>query len=1350
MRKEVLFLVVMMLLVGVSLADTYYRQGIYYTNNTRPSFVFDFGEESFVINSSLKDSTQETYSLSQPLSQDNITFRINVTEDLPEDGFTFEVFANDTVGNINHTTIMLVVDVTPPQLLDIYPGAGAVIEDSTPEFRIQFNEPVLTSPPSPPVQPWGGQIFLINVSNGAFQSLYFGGPDNMLFTYLPPYDISDGQKNYSVLVSDFSGNLLYHSHLFAINTHPLNIQLIQPRFGVANASTFDVVISTSAPSECRFSFSNDAFASMSPSSFTQTGAYQHVIGDFDYLANPRDEDIIYVKCRDYLEIVHSGQYTLSYLNGPSSLNIDIDPNPIIEWDKTTTVTVQSIDDIQCKYSNASGVYGLMTQFPGYDEDDRNAYASYHELFMSSQFQYVTDEGQHSFPYNFSCINLAGFVTAPQQRTISMDLSIPLTLEVISPERYTANRQISVNVTTNKPADCVYDNESVGIDSPSLGESDSYVHYVAIGSLPDGEYDYNIECTKGTDIIREVITFTIDTTPPSTPIIDDRNFSCDTTYLEAYWEAYDNESGIDHYEYMVEDSNGNEFIGWLETDDDDAQLRYLNLTDVKYYWRVRAINRVGVPGEIGTSRGVTIDPGAPQCREQVPPVGTLLVTYDSFGQAQVEILCQDAGSGCAANSTRYDFVPYGLPCSPSIPYVGPFKLTQDAVVCWAVYDNAGNEGTGNRNVTVEEGGFPSDSCSNGALDMGESDVDCGGPCEPCMAGSACIDSSDCESQFCDENVCVQPACDDGVMNGDETDADCGGSCPGKCEIDEACIVDEDCMSGVCTDGVCVPPSCTDRRLNQNETDVDCGGECPKCDIGKNCMTDRDCDSDYCELTEAKCEDYMLKDSDGDGMPDYWEIKYYLNPNDPSDADRDDDNDGLTNLDEFEFGTDPTNPDTDDDGVSDGREVSEGSDPNDPYDKPESNLLNLILVIIGALLLAGGAVFLFLHRRQRNEAAKLARAAMPAPSTKSSARAINILRQHPHVSREMSETQKKMDEAFKQKSLEKSEQRRSLFDVFSPRKEGEEKPSEEKKEKEEKKGKKLDEGIDEEWIDIDILSGKKKPEKKPAQEKKKKEEDGTFGKLAGLSKKKEKEDLFGRLDKLAKPKGEEDLFGKLGKLSKPKKEKGDLFGKLDKINKENVDQTKKKIDRVRSLKKKKKGQAHTHIFIYVLAIIIMSLVIGYGYNAVAGFRQQADEVVYVKFKAELSKMVTKMGSEYKSVVKTQMDVPTKYGKICFIQRIDPAIQVFTRWDEDLCDGHSAPVPDEPLVCDSWFDGLTNRMRTDVSDNVFLLEDLSGDAFFVDKIAVKPATPGQHFLCVDVVGGKIRLQLQGEGDVTRISTW
>jgi len=56
-----------------------------------------------------------------------------------------------------------------------------------------------------------------------------------------------------------------------------------------------------------------------------------------------------------------------------------------------------------------------------------------------------------------------------------------------------------------------------------------------------------------------------------------------------------------------------------------------------------------------------------------------------------------------------------------------------------------------------------------------------------------------------------------------------------------------------------------------------------------------------LPEYKGEAYT--DSDGDGMPDAWEIKYGLNPNDPADANSDINGDGYTNIEKYINGIDP---------------------------------------------------------------------------------------------------------------------------------------------------------------------------------------------------------------------------------------------------------------------------------------------------------------------------------------------------------------------------------------------------------------------------------------------------------------
>jgi len=81
---------------------------------------------------------------------------------------------------------------------------------------------------------------------------------------------------------------------------------------------------------------------------------------------------------------------------------------------------------------------------------------------------------------------------------------------------------------------------------------------------------------------------------------------------------------------------------------------------------------------------------------------------------------------------------------------------------------------------------------------------------------------------------------------------------------------------------------------------------------------------------------LNDTDNDRMPDDWEERYGLNPYDPTDAPGDQDDDGITNAEEYQQGTNPLKK------LSSTSEIIERLEENWVY--LTASLLILILIIL----------------------------------------------------------------------------------------------------------------------------------------------------------------------------------------------------------------------------------------------------------------------------------------------------------------------------------------------------------------------------------------------------------------------
>ncbi|HLC66749.1 MAG TPA: hypothetical protein VJK52_03870, partial [Candidatus Nanoarchaeia archaeon] len=181
----------------------------------------------------------------------------------------------------------------------------------------------------------------------------------------------------------------------------------------------------------------------------------------------------------------------------------------------------------------------------------------------------------------------------------------------------------------------------------------------------------------------------------------------------------------------------------------------------------------------------------------------------------------------------------------------------------------------------DGGTP--TCEDGIKNQDETDVDCGGICDPCADGLQCGTGpnadENCQSELCNDGVCEScpddgqgiakshgPAecghCSDGIKTPgtDETDVDCGGSQCGPCNIGKICLNTPDCEGGACVQSGAVKrcteaEHCNDGFQNYDEIALDCGGrDCKNCGHGSACATDGDCRSGKCQT-----------DRDLDGFP-----------------------------------------------------------------------------------------------------------------------------------------------------------------------------------------------------------------------------------------------------------------------------------------------------------------------------------------------------------------------------------------------------------------------------------------------------------------------------------------------------
>ncbi len=350
-----------------------------------------------------------------------------------------------------------------------------------------------------------------------------------------------------------------------------------------------------------------------------------------------------------------------------------------------------------------------------------------------------------------------------------------------------------------------------------------------------------------------------------------------------------------------------------------------------------------------------------------------ICVSSYGQCRGEwggeVTCRDGlDNDCDDLSDCSD-----PDCSLSLDCIGCFPESEEASC------NDGIDNDCDNYIDCLQGNSDEDCVNSGSCDCSPENTEtkCSNNIDDdCDGKTDCTDNSCLGNQPCPEN-CVEEntvdKCKDGLDNDcdgfkDYLDRDCGGcgmgkkicsdgsckeSCDpaesqgcvgtanGNCEEGEGCACADcfgktdscekelicnpntdacSCPSGttICSDGKCRKKCfvCGDGILEEGE---ECDGsvfggldQCTEIDF---LFTEGvlSCSSS-CLLDTSGCT-LNTQDSDGDGIPDWWEIQNGLNPNDPSDALEDPDGDGLNNWEEYLRGTNPFNPDTDGDGLND---------------------------------------------------------------------------------------------------------------------------------------------------------------------------------------------------------------------------------------------------------------------------------------------------------------------------------------------------------------------------------------------------------------------------------------------------
>lgn len=751
--------------------------------------------------------------------------------------------------------------------------AISIVENVKPQITAAFQEKVVII-----------NYFLENTETGAvFPVDLVSQQDDKTFVFVPSKSLSNGRYRFTLYASDLVGNSKSYVYLFDVFMPATRIFLIEPNsLGVANSTTFRVTVYTSKLSVCKYTgISVPSFDDVRLKLFDVTGneSAGELVNDHTidaYSVEPDFPRRFYVVCKDDLGRENFENFMLyADVTPPTLRSVVFDPSPIVEYppagELSSVLKVAASEPVICKYTrHADAAYADMIAFEGFDMGD---FAAYHD-FNDELIHFPGDVVKETYNFYVQCEDRARFTSARMTRPITIDLTAGLQIHVVSPPAFSRNTSVFLNITTNRRAYCLYKSAESGTadptsyTDPSARLSSSYenlsnTHFRNLGARGEGSHTISIRCDVPEGVGLEPMTaessytYTIDTTPPSTPIVNATTPVCGNT-LSAVFSANDTRSGISEYRWAVGVA-GNIFANGTTSEGSASASQYNNGSSFElaagqaYLFSVVAVDGAGNVGTAGVSNQVTFDETGIGC-DSTPP--TVTVEMSDSGDSAT-IVCSDDASGCTSIGSFYG-TSYGQPCNATQYYLDPviIPLFRSTIVCWSIKDNAGNVNDGSQIVDLNASalGIMGAACEGGI------DGDGDGYGERCLLGPDCDDTDPDMNVGC-LNGCVQDLDGDGYGKGCALGNDCNGldpdlntECPNHCISDNdgdefglGCDNGPDCKG----DDSLLTLNCPNGCIDDNDGDS----------YGLGCPVGFDCDGeDYTLMRD--CTTLCIQDTDGD--------------------------------------------------------------------------------------------------------------------------------------------------------------------------------------------------------------------------------------------------------------------------------------------------------------------------------------------------------------------------------------------------------------------------------------------------------------------------------------------------------